>query len=160
MTTLYANPYDTSYTGFYFTSTEEFVSHMDKAPYEEVEIDYIDGLNPKLFATTGIYQSNIGIWFSDLDQIEDNSTPGISIIYLLDYLSLDDALARYEEVMIWYGTSEDYASEIFSDFIELDNLPDIIKYHIDYSGIAHDMELNSEITQVGYNTWVTNCMQF
>jgi hypothetical protein len=40
-TTLYANPYDISYTGFYFGSTEEFNEQLSQASYEEVEIDYI-----------------------------------------------------------------------------------------------------------------------
>jgi hypothetical protein len=42
-TTLYANPYDITYTGFYFGSTEEFERNMNKAPFEEVEIDFIEG---------------------------------------------------------------------------------------------------------------------
>ena len=43
VTTLYANPYDISKTGFYFTSTDDYQLKMQHASFEEVEIDYIDG---------------------------------------------------------------------------------------------------------------------
>ena len=92
--------------------------------------------------------------------IDDNSTEANSIIYLLDYLDIEDAISRYEEVNIWFGSAEDYAAELLADTTDLEQLPEIIKYHIDYSGIARDMELSSEITEVGNNAWVTNCMEF
>ena len=58
-TTLYANPYDTSYTGFYFGSIEEFNDQLSQASYEEVEIDYIDGDNPGLFQATKIHHGTL-----------------------------------------------------------------------------------------------------
>jgi hypothetical protein len=160
VTTLYANPYDISKTGFYFTSTDDYQLQMQQASFEEVEIDYIDGDNPKLFEAAGINQSNLDQWFNELDSIDDDSTEGVSIIFLLGFMDLKDAISRYEEVIIWFGSAEDYAAELLADITDLDQLPEIIKYHIDYSGIARDMELSSEITEVSSNTWVTNCLEF
>jgi len=72
-TTLYANPYDISYTGFYFGSIEEFNDQLSQASYEEVEIDYIDGDNPRLFQATKIHHDNVDLWFDELDQYPDDS---------------------------------------------------------------------------------------
>ena len=149
MTTLFANPYDISKTGFYFTSTADYQLQMQKTSFEEVEIDYIDGNNPKLFEAAGINQSNLDQWFDNLDSIDDDSTEAISIIFLLDFMDLKDAISRYEEVNVWFGSAEDYAAELLADTTDLEQLPEVIKYHIDYSGIARDMELSSEITEVG-----------
>ena len=71
MTTLYANPYDTSYTGFYFDSTDQFNLKMSQAKYEEVEIDYIDGDNPLLFEAIEVHQCNINIWCGFLNNFSD-----------------------------------------------------------------------------------------
>ena len=160
MTKLYANPYDISKTGFYFTSTDDYLLKMQQAAFEEVEIDYIDGDNPKLFEAAGINQSNIDQWFDNLDSIDDDSTEAISIIFLLDFMGLKDSISKYEEVNVWFGSAEDYAAELLAYITDLDQLPEIIKYHIDYSAIARDMELSSEITEVSNNAWVTNCLEF
>ena len=84
MTTLYANPYDTSYTGFYFDSTDQFEFKMSQVKYEEVEIDYIDGDNPLLFKAASIHQCDIDTWFSSLDNFSDIDNEAISIRYLMD----------------------------------------------------------------------------
>jgi len=158
-TQLYANPYDISYTGFYFESIDEFQEKMEKAPFEEVEIDYIDGDNPSLFGAAGINQGNIDTWFNDLDHIADDEA--IAIRYLLDTgYNLSEALEKFDDVQIWRGTAEDYAAELIEECYDLSSIPDTIKYHIDYQSIARDMDLNSEITEIEHNVWITNCLDF
>jgi hypothetical protein len=127
MTKLYANPYDISKTGFYFTSTDDYLLKMQQAAFEEVEIDYIDGDNPILFDAAGINQSNLDQWFNELDSIDDDSTEGVSIIFLLGFMDLKDAISRYEEVTVWFGTAEDYAAELLADTTDLEQLPEIIE---------------------------------
>jgi hypothetical protein len=159
-TTLYANPYDTSYTGFYFTSTEEFESSMNKAPFEEVEIDYIDGDNPRLFQAAKIHQGNLDLWFDELDKYPDDSHKASAISYLIEIMQLDEAIKRRYEVILHRGSLADYAFELVEDICSLDKLPDLIRNHIDYDSIARDMELNSEVTEIHHNLWVVNCHEF
>ena len=159
-TTLYANPYDTSYTGFYFTSTEEFENNMNKAPFEEVEIDYIDGDNPKLFAAIGIFQCNIETWFDELDQYSDTDDEAVAIRYLTSFYPAEEAIERLGEVILHRGKIADYAAELVDELHPIDKLPEIIKYHIDYSGIARDMEINGEVAEIDHNLWVVNSLDF
>ena len=160
MTTLYANPYDTSYTGFYFDSSEEFDLKLSNAKYEEVEIDYIDGDNPLLFEAAKIHQCDIDTWFSSLDNFSDTDNEAISIGYLMDLYDTDVAIQRYSEIVLFNGDIADYAFELVADVYSLDQLPDLIRNHIDYDSIARDLELNSEVTELSRNVWVVNCLEF
>jgi len=160
MTTLYANPYDTSYTGFYFDSSEEFDLKLSNAKYEEVEIDYIDGDNPLLFEAAEIHQCDIDTWFSSLDNFSDTDNEAISIGYLIDLYDMEVAIQRHSEVVLFNGDIADYAYELVEDVYSLDQLPDLIRNHIDYDSIARDLELNSEVTELSRNVWVVNCLEF
>jgi hypothetical protein len=160
MTILYANPYDTSYFGFYFDSLDKFNGKLSLAKFEEVEIEYHDGDNPKLFNAVGIYQNNVDIWFDELDQYSDTDDEATAIIFLIDFMDLNMAIQRHTEVVLHKGSIVDYASELIDELYPVDDLPDIIKHHIDYSGIARDMELNSEVAEINHDLWVTNCMEF
>ncbi len=45
-----------------------------------------------------------------------------------------------------YTSLADYAQQLIEDcYSELDSLPDFIRYHIDYEGIARDMELGGDV---------------
>ena len=63
MTTLYANPYCSDYSGFYFDTIDQFNQKMSQTAFEETEIDFIDGDNPKLFNASNIHQGNFNIPF-------------------------------------------------------------------------------------------------
>ncbi|MCG7879352.1 MAG: antirestriction protein ArdA [Candidatus Thiodiazotropha endolucinida] len=161
MATIYINPYDISKTGFYAEDIASYAKGMEAADFEEAEIDYIDGDSPKLFAACGINQSNLDIWYADLDHLADADDEAIAIRYLLDTgLSLDDAIGRADEVQIHHGTAEDFAQDLIEETTDMSAIPDVIQYHIDWTGIARDMRLNSEITEVEYGIWVVNCYDF
>ncbi|MCG7878575.1 MAG: antirestriction protein ArdA [Candidatus Thiodiazotropha taylori] len=159
--TIYANPYDpSSPDGFYFESLEEFQEKMEKATAEEFMIDYIDGDNPQLFEAAGINQGNIDIWFDELEDIADDDDVAIAIRYLLDTgYSLTDALEKHDEVQVWHGSSEDYAADLVEQTTDTSSLGWLENY-IDYSRIANDMNLNSEISEVEHDIWITNCNEF
>jgi hypothetical protein len=159
-TTLYANPYDTSYTGFYFGSIEEFNEQLSQTSYEEVEIDYIDGDNPGLFQATKIHHGNVDLWFDELDQYPDDSHEASAICYLLDMMDLDEAIKRMDEVILHRGSLADYAFELVDDICSLDQLPYLIRNHIVYESIGRDLELNSEVAAIHHKLWVVNCHQF
>jgi len=159
-TTLYANPYDTSYSGFYFGRIEEFNEQLSQASYEEVEIDYIDGDNPRLFQATKIHQSNVDLWFDELDKYSDDSHEASAICYLLDMMDLDEAIKRMDEVILHRGSLADYAFELVDDICSLEQLPNLIRNQIDYESIGRDLELNSEVAEIHHNLWVVNCHEF
>ncbi len=159
-TTLYANPYDNSYTGFYFGSIDEFNKQLSQASYEEVEIDCIDGNHPGLFQAAKIHQGNVDLWFDELDKYSDDSHEASAIGYLLDIMHLDEAIKRRDEVILHRGSLADYAFELVKDVCSLDELPDLIRNHIDYDSIGRDLELNSEVTELSRNVWVVNCLEF
>jgi hypothetical protein len=159
-TTLYANPHDISCSGFYFGRIDEFNKQLSQASYEKVEIEYVEGDNPGLFQATNIHQGNVDLWFDELDKYSDDSHEASAIGYLLDIMHLDEAIKRRDEVILHRGSLADYAFELVKDVCSLDELPDLIRNHIDYDSIGRDLELNSEITELSRNVWVVNCLEF
>jgi antirestriction protein len=75
-------------------------------------------------------------------------------------MHLDEAIKRRDEVILHRGSLADYAYELVSDVYPLDQLPDLIRNHIDYASIARDLELNSEVAEVGHNAWIVNSLEF
>lgn len=117
-------------------------------------------INSQLFGAARIDQLNLAIWFENLHHLSDDSDETFAIMYLADLYNLEDAIDRHDEVIIWHGTSEDYAAEIIDETMDIESFPEIIRYHIDYAGIARDLELNSEITEIDRDIWVVNCFDF
>ena len=161
MATLYAQPYSIEHTGFYFDSTEAFESNMEQLNNRgcaEVEIQFIDGdaHHPSLFRSASIDQSTITLWF---DELEDLATSDATrLCFLLDLgLSLDDALTRYNEVCLHYGTARDYAQELIEETTEI---PENLRYYIDYKAIARDMCINGETVEIEHDLIITNANAF
>ncbi|MCF6354801.1 MAG: antirestriction protein ArdA [Candidatus Polarisedimenticolaceae bacterium] len=160
MTKFYAQPYSIEHTGFYFDSIETFDEGMEKLNNkgcEEVEIQFIDGQahEPSLFKSAGIHQGNISLWFDELEDLTSDDT--IRLCFLLDYLDLDDALSRYDEVYLHYGSAEDYAQELIE---ETTQIPESLQYYIDYEAIARDMKMGGEIIEIEHDLIVTNAHEF
>ena len=149
-----------SHTGFYFDDIEKFENGMErlnKRGCEEVEIQFIDGEahEPSLFKAADINQSNISTWFDELEGLStDDAT---RLCFLLDYLNMEDALSRYDEVCLHYGTAEDYAQEIIEETTEI---PESLRYYINYEAIARDMRMNGEIIEIERDLIVTNANDF
>ena len=84
----YANPYNTSATGFYFESIEELEEKSAKLndefglPVEEFEIDAIDGTREEmeLAEALGINQANIAEFIEFIDTSDEYSWPTIYFI--------------------------------------------------------------------------------
>ena len=161
MTEFYAQPYSIEHTGFYFGSPERFEAGMEKLNKkgcEEVEIQFIDGEDHlvRLAEAANVGQGSVDTWFEDLEDLDE--TEATQIIFLLDLgYSLSDAMDRYEEVYLFNGTASDYADELINDTTEV---PENLRYYIDYDAIARDMQINGEITEIGYHLIVTNANEF
>ena len=161
MTTFFAQPYSVDHTGFYFDSLEAFkdgMENLNARGCEEVEIQYIDGECglSRLAKAAGIDQATIDLWFDELEDLDTHEVD--QLCYLLDRgFDLDDALSRYEYVNIFYGTAADYAQELVEETTEI---PDNLRYYIDYEAIARDMGYNGEIEEIEREVIVTNAHEF
>ncbi len=161
MTTFYAQPYALDHTGFYFANLEDYengMANLERRGCEEVEIQFIDGEVhlASLASEAWIGQGQVTLWF---ERIEDlNDTAAEQIRFLLDCgYSLEDALDRYEGVSLFDGTPADYAAELTEDMYDL---PDNLRFYIDYEAIARDMAINGEIAEIRHGRIVTNASEF
>ncbi len=157
----HATPYDTSATGFYFSTYEDY---LDKAsnhknahgdPVEEYEIQFIDGdlpwCNGPLFNALGIYQANLDTWFQKFeDMLMDDAT---KVIYVAEYLNYDisEVLDHMDDVTLYQGTAQEYAQEYIEDSGLLDSMPENLQYYFDVEAYARDMVLSGDITEVEIN---------
>lgn len=162
MTEFYAQPYSIEHTGFYFDSIEKFEAGMEalnKRGCEEVEIQFIDGEKHlcELAKSLPIHQGDINFWYDELEELDD--TDITRICFLLDDLgyNIKDALGRYDEVYLHHGTPEDYAQELIE---ETTDIPENLRYYIDYQSIARDMKINGEIVEIEHELIVTNALEF
>lgn len=162
MSEFYAQPYSVDHIGFYFDSVEKFEAGMEKLNEkgcEEVEIQFIDGehYQAALAKSACIGQGDIAFWYEELEDLDEQDA--VRVCYLLDDvgLSLDQALTRYSWVCLHYGTAEDYAQELIE---ETTDIPENLRYYIDYEAIARDMKINGEIVEIERALLVTNAHEF
>lgn len=161
MTEFYAQPYSLEHTGFYFRNVDEYEAGMKKLNArgcEEVEIQFIDGDNhlARLAQAAQTHQGNVALWYEALEDLDETETAQIMFLLDLGY-SLEDALDRHEEVCLYPGTARDYADELVNDCCEV---PENLRYYIDYEAIARDMAINGEITEIDRDLIVTNANEF
>ena len=161
MTEFFAQPYSVEHTGFYFNSIEVFETGMEqlnKKGCEEVEIQFIDGSDHlvQLANAANIHQGNVPLWYEELEDLD--AAEATQLNFLLDCgYNLDDAMKRYEEVCLHEGTVEDYAYDLIDETTEI---PENLRYYIDYKAIARDMQINGEITKINHDLIVINAHEF
>ena len=125
---------------------------------EEVEIQFIDGECglTRLANAAGIGQGTVALWFEELDDLDTEQID--QLCFLLDCgFDLEDALTRYEEVCIFHGSAADYAQELIE---ETTDIPENLRFYIDYDAIARDMGYNGEIVEIDREVIVTNAHEF
>ncbi|PLX39574.1 MAG: hypothetical protein C0606_03485 [Hyphomicrobiales bacterium] len=145
----FAQPYSIDATGFYFSSLEEYkakaASHTDMHgfPVEEYELQFIDGDNHRLFNALGICQATLTQWFSEFAEFETEDDDYWKAVYLAENgYAIEDVLARLDDLMLWHGSAVDYARELVEDCYDI---PEPLRFYIDYDALARDMRLNGEI---------------
>jgi len=161
MAKLYAQPYSIGHTGFYFDSMEAFdcgMEQLNNSGCEEVEIQFIDGESHQssLFNAASIDQNRVSLWFDELEDLTTNDATRLCFLLDLGW-SLDNALNRYDEVCIHCGTASDYAQELIEETTEI---PENLRYYIDYEAIARDMCINGEIVKIEHDLIITNAHEF
>ncbi|QZA78207.1 antirestriction protein ArdA [Deefgea tanakiae] len=156
-TTFFAQPYNTSAVGFYFSSTAEFAaksaSHIDcyGNTVEEYEIQLNEADDAELINALQLDQSSVAQYF---DEIEDMSaSEKVALFYLVHEANycLNDAIAKIDEVCITTCSLKDAAAELF-DECYLTSIPDAVRNYIDYDSLARDCELNGDLAEFRFGS--------
>ena len=143
---LYANPYDITAGGFYFTSAEEFEKKFRaRLPVEEYEIDFIDGSSEDaaLFEAVGVYQGpSIERYFDDVVTLDDWEKPALYyVMSVYGVQDLDEALVLVrDEVRTMEGTVKDYVENLIDDLGGVGHLAgDSVEMYFDYEMFGRDL---------------------
>ena len=148
----YAQPYDLSGTGFWFSDYDTFCEKLRANRCEEFELQYIDGEDAELWNACGADMSNLSVWFDVVQQKLDD-WERLAFFYCCDVLgySLEEGLEHLEDYTVTEGTAKDYAEQLVDECGNLEGLPENLRYYFDYDAFARDMVLNGEIAEFEYN---------
>lgn len=160
--TFHATPYNLDAAGFYFESIDEYQSksecHLDRYgnAVEEFEIQFIDGNDAALFEACAINQSNLNVWFDDVDTLSESNK--INLYYLVGCAgyTLGKGLDKLDEPSIYQGALKEAATELF-DECWLNSIPESIRYYINYDSFARDCELGGDLTEFDFNNRTYTC---
>lgn len=153
---LHAQPYDTSKAGFYFSTMEEYETKAELSGAEEFEIQFIDGEDCELFNACKIDQSNLERWFDEIEGLNDDEK--MQLYFVMECLSydLDDALRIMGDVCIQEDDLETCAQQLFDECYGHD-IPDSIRFYIDYKSFARDVEIEGGMVEFEYNGITYTC---
>lgn len=167
MTTLYAQPYDISATGFYFDSAENYAQKAAKNfnPYgglvEEYELQFIDGesIDAALFDALSVDQCNFGQFLDACDSWDDFQKQKVIIaVGECGYnftLGTDDPDSL--DVDIYPVESLKELAEQFVDEGLFGEIPVSIQNYLDYDAIARDIGMDYAETTVAGERLVYRC---
>jgi len=159
MCELFANPYNTSVAGFYFSSYEEYEMKSSKLvddfgfPVEEFEIEFIDGEHCQLFNACDINQCTLKQWFDDIELLPE--VEQVELFYRCEQLNqtTQEVLDKINsDGFIQQSTLSDYAYDCVNDYGVIDCLPETFKCYFDYDAYARDLELNGEVIEFTYDS--------
>lgn len=155
MTTLHATPFNIDATGFYFDSAIDYenkaATHVDRYgnPVVEFEIQFIDGDDAALFEVCGINQANLNVWFDDIEFLQDFEKVSLYYLVAVAGYNLDQALNKLDEPSITEGNLRDAAEELF-DECWLHEVPENIRFYIDYDKFARDCQYSGDMAEFEY----------
>jgi hypothetical protein len=162
MTTLYAQPYNIDATGFYFDSLKDYETKAENLtdrygqPVEEFEIQFIDGDAPELFEACRIHQGNLDTWFDEVEPMTDYDKIALYFLCNCQGYQLDNAMQKLEDVSLSETTLQGAAEEFF-DEIYLPEIPESVRFYIDYAKFARDCEIGGDMTEFEYNGTAWTC---
>jgi len=153
MPTLHATPYDITHSGFYFDSPEEFTERMEKAPFEEVELQFIDGSEEEclIFKLSKPHQGNVAGYFESIEAGYDGHRLA-ALSYLVEYrgLAWEDAAQSPDDVDVYEMTIKELAEHFAEEGIYPAGVTEQILPYLDYDLLARDLSMDyAEITCLG-----------
>jgi antirestriction protein len=167
MTTLYAQPYDISATGFYFETAAEYEEKAAKLrnssgwPVEEFEIQFIDGerIDGQLFEALNVHQGNFGAYLEVLNDWDENQKRKAIIAvgecgysFTLGQDDPDDLDVDIYEI----DTMRDLALQFVDEGL-FGDIPDHLQNYIDYDAMARDLAIDYSQTNVAGTRLIYRC---
>ena len=146
---LYANPYDISARGWYFSDDEDFAKKYKKhLPVEEYGIEWIDGPEEdrELFEALNVDSGNLEQYFELIDELNDPDKA--ALYYLLRHRgmgpkeTLDDLLQMVDdEVRVFEGNSKEYVEEYIDSAGGVGEAfsKEVIERNFDYERFGRDI---------------------
>lgn len=165
----YANPYDTTKTGFYFTDLESYKAEWNhrNALYgtEEYELQAIDGdqIDLELFAGLKISQTNLTEWFQEIQHLTNEEKVGLWFLVCWCGYGLTPGLEIIQDGMtIYHGTKEEWAGEWLEQSGFFHGIPDRFRTYFDTAKWVHDCESQGSLREFrfGGETWCANPMAY
>lgn len=150
----FANPYNTSVNGFYFTDYADYLEQADNLkddfgmPVEEFSLEYIDGDNAELFNLLEVNQATLKLWFDSMEALEGEDL--VRALYLAEYLnvSMSDILDRLDDVILFDGNIIEYTEEYIDDTGLLDSMPENLRWYFDTEAFGRDLLIGGDVTEV------------
>ncbi|MGB3315618.1 MAG: antirestriction protein ArdA [Albidovulum sp.] len=155
--TLYAQPYDITATGFYFSAVEEFDGKAAKLvndfgeQVEEFEIQFIDGdqIDCELAKAIDLNQANFKDYLTCAQNWEYWEKTNVIIAvgecgYEFDPQASPD---RYWIDVYHVGSMRELAEQFVEDGLYGD-IPESLQYYIDYDAIARDLAIDYSAVSV------------
>ncbi len=167
MTTLFAQPYDLSATGFFFASLNEYDTAYAKnlndfgQPVEEYEIQFIDGddLDCDLARAWSIHQGDVAAYLDAVDVWDDDQKLRFIIAVGECGYSYDPKQDNPDDfdVDIYEMDSLKELAESFIDEGLYGNIPDSLAHYIDYDAIARDLSVDFTETTIAGRRLIYAC---
>lgn len=167
MTTLFAQPYDISATGFYFESAEDYAAKAALArndygqPVEEFEIQFIDGerIDAALADALGLSQGNIARFFEIVDDWDQDQKQRVIVAtgecgYAFDIETGDP---NDFDIDLYAVDSLRELAEQFVDEGLFGDIPDNLRAYLDYDAIARDLGMDYVETEIVGTRLVYRC---
>ena len=164
MTTLFAQPYDFTANGFYFHSLDEYTSKsfdLNGPLIEEYEIQFIDGegIDCQLFEALSINQSNIESYLKAVEDWEEyqkiNAIIAIGEVGYKFDLANDDP-DDFNVDLYQFDTMKELAEHFVEEGL-YGNIPENIKFYLDYDLIARDLSMDYSEIRIDGTNYIYRC---
>ncbi|MGH1351234.1 MAG: antirestriction protein ArdA [Methyloligellaceae bacterium] len=167
MTLCFAQPYDSSVSGFYFSTIEDYQAKVarnrnsegDKV--EEYELQFIDGeaLDGELFLALSVHQGTIHAFLAACEDWEEGDKINVILCvgecgYCFDLEK--DSPDQFDLDLYEFDT----LSELAEYFVEeglFGEIPDHLRYYIDYDAIARDLSADYCETLIAGRRLIYRC---
>ncbi len=160
MTTLFAQPYDISASGFYFDNAEDYLKQAKanrndyNQPVEEYEIQFIEGesIDVALAHAWGLSQCSLESFFKATEDWELHEKQCFIIAVGEAGHDFDPQTVKPDdfEVIIYHCDTLRELAEQFVDEGYYGDIPSSLANYIDYEAMAYDLSMDhSEVTIAG-----------
>ena len=164
MTTLYAQPYDISAAGFYFTSSEQYLKKVATSvndfgePVEDFEIQFIDGedIDCCLASAIGLSQVTYSKFFELCEQLDEREKVHLIIAVGECGYDFDPDITEYADfdIDIYEMDSTRNLAEYFVDEGLMGEIPETLARYLDYEALARDLGVDYTETRIAGKSYV------